>query len=296
MAIAKAVFAKNASRKELFSKNSIVVELAPNTKPVAPTTPRYLAVFRFGSVVALNVSPRELEGLVKEIKKHAVQPILSGLERKENFGVLIAKELDNTSPFDSTLHGRMPLGTTAQNGLEPVNVVTGEYCIVPELDMNGVAVISNIMAQTVALDSYNDMVDDLLANFARINTTVTKTGSITATDKNFLFRIVAQNNSIVIDMISRVRLKDRSDISWSMTKLEKIHYGLKDEFEIDDRFDQIEFKLNLIHQNAKFFVEVLQHQKTNSLEWIIVVLIGLECILMCVDMSGMGEALFHRLF
>lgn len=70
---------------------------------------------------------------------------------------------------------------------------------------------------------------------------------------------------------------------------------MKEEFEIDDRFDQIEFKLNLIQQNAKFLLQVLQHQKTNSLEWIIVVLIGVECVLMCVDMSGMGESMMGSL-
>jgi hypothetical protein len=60
--------------------------------------------------------------------------------------------------------------------------------------------------------------------------------------------------------------------------------------EIDDRFENIEFKLNLIQQNAKFFLEVLHHQKSNNLEWIIAILILLECILMCIEMSGLGEA------
>ena len=148
------------------------------------------------------------------------------------------------------------------------------------------------MAQTVALDSYNDTVDELLANFGKINSTVTKTGSFSAADKTFLFKTVAQNNSIFIDMISRVRLKDRSETAWNLVKYEKIHYDMKEEFEIDARFDHIEFKLNLIQKNAKFFLEVLQHQKSNSLEWIIVVLIGVECVIMCVDMSGMGQTMF----
>jgi hypothetical protein len=60
--------------------------------------------------------------------------------------------------------------------------------------------------------------------------------------------------------------------------------------EIDDRFENIEFKLNLIQQNAKFFLEVLHHQKSNNLEWIIAILILAECILMCIEMSGLGES------
>lgn len=57
---------------------------------------------------------------------------------------------------------------------------------------------------------------------------------------------------------------------------------------IESRFDHIEFKLNLIAQNAKFFLEILHNQKTNTLEWIIIVLITFECALMILDMSGMG--------
>jgi hypothetical protein len=65
--------------------------------------------------------------------------------------------------------------------------------------------------------------------------------------------------------------------------------------ELNDRFENIEFKLDLIQKNAKFFLEVLHHQKANNLEWIIVILILAECILMCVEMSGNGEALFRSI-
>jgi len=53
--------------------------------------------------------------------------------------------------------------------------------------------------------------------------------------------------------------------------------------------------LNLIQQNAKFFLQVLASQKSNNLEWIIVFLILAECILMCVEMSGLGGTLFQSL-
>jgi len=258
-----------------FGKNSFVAELSP-----VRNRPRYVAVYRFGSVVAFNVSPDDLSQWIEVIrrKKNCTNPARIGNERKENFGIMIQDVSEYASIVD-----------------DGAQVVTGDYCIVPVLDMNGVAVISTIMAQTVALDKYNDTVDNLLATFAGINANVSKTGTFTQAEKDYLFRTVAQNNSIFIDMISRVRLKDRSDTAWNLVKYENIHYGMKDEFEIDDRFDQIDFKLNLIQQNAKFFLDMLQHQKSNSLEWTIVVLILLECVLMCVEMSGMGEPLFRRI-
>jgi uncharacterized Rmd1/YagE family protein len=229
------VLTHSVIRKQLFGKNSIVVQLPPHSE--RDLTPRYVAVFRFGSVVFLNVSPPEIAQLVRDIKKYAKEPVPAGFERKESFGILVQPDrlLEETqTEEESTL--------TSTSTSTPT--VTGDYCIVPELDMNGVAVISNIMGQTVALDTYNDTVDDLLANFAAINSTVAKTGKFTSTDKDSLFKTVAQNNSIFIDMISKIRIKDRSETAWSITKYDRIHYGLKSEFELDERFDQIEYKLS----------------------------------------------------
>lgn len=70
---------------------------------------------------------------------------------------------------------------------------------------------------------------------------------------------------------------------------------MRSEFEIDSRFENIEFKLNLIQQNAKFFLEMLNDKKSNSLEWTIIVLILFECILMIMEMSGLGPKLFKEI-
>ena len=52
----------------------------------------------------------------------------------------------------------------------------------------------------------------------------------------------------------------------------------------------------MIQQNAKFFLEVMSAQKSNTLEWVIIVLISFECALMILDMSGWGEQLLSGLF
>lgn len=234
-------------------------------------SPTFFAIYPYGSLVFFNMAETETQTILKKVQAFTRPPLFN---RQEYFGVVVTKDLD-TKSMDTDHH----------------STVTGDYCMVPELEWNGVVVISNILAQSVALDSYADKVDELLGNFAKINSSVATTGNLT--DKNTLFKTVAQNNSIFIEMISKMRILDRSDTAWNLIKYESMHYGLKDEFEIDDRFENIEFKLNLIEKNAKFFLEVIHHQKSSNLEWIIVVLILLECILMCVEMSGTGEVLFQ---
>ena len=128
----------------------------------------------------------------------------------------------------------------------------------------------------------------------KINTKVTLEGNLTTVDRDKMIRAVSQNNTIFL-RLTKVGIKDRVDTAWNLSQYENVSEGMREEFDIDRRFDHIEFKLNLIQQNAKFFLEVLANQKSDSLEWIIIVLITLECVLMCVEMSGMGEALFAYL-
>lgn len=266
------VFATRGVRR-MMERLSVVVQLPPEQQPFGDEkqSARFVAVFRYGSAVFFNVSPRDIADLLWRIKQCGKDPYLSGNERKENFCVHVQPVIE-----------------------EDDDVVTGEYCVVQELNLKSVDVISNVMAQSVALDSYNDTVDELLANFESINDKVTAgEGALTTADRDQMFRAVARNNSIFIEMVSKVGLKDRSDTAWNLSQYEDIHAGMKEEFDIDQRFEHIEFKLNLIQQNAKFFLEVMAHQKSNSLEWIIIVLIMFECVLMCMEMSGAGPAFFE---
>lgn len=265
------VFATQGVRR-MIERLSVVIQLPPEQNLVeGKQSTRFVAIFRFGSAVFFNVSPRDVADLIWRIKQCGKDPYLSGNERKENFCVHVQPDILD----------------------EEEDVVTGEYCVVQELNLKSVDVISNVLAQSVALDSYNDTVDELLANFEAINEKVTAgEKSLTTKDRDQMFRAVARNNSIFIEMVSKVGLKDRSDTAWNLSQYEDIHDGMKEEFDIEQRFEHIEFKLNLIQQNAKFFLEVMAHQKSNSLEWIIIVLISFECILMCMEMSGAGPTVF----
>ncbi|KAG7348419.1 ACR COG1723 YagE family protein [Nitzschia inconspicua] len=276
------------SVRKMMERLSIVVQLEPQAEDTAA---RFVAVFRFGSVVFFNVPPRERADLLWEIKHHALSPVLSGNEQKEKFCVHVQPNLNHP---DSAVGTPDDSAAAEDEETEP-EIVTGDYCVVQELNMKAVDVISNVMAQSVALDSYNDMVDELLVDFERINKAVVVDGNLAALHREKMFRAIALNNAIFIEMVSKVGIKDRIDTAWNLSQYEEVSQGLIEEFDIEERFEHIEFKLNLIQQNAKFFLEVLAHQKSNSLEWIIIVLIMFECVLMCMEMSGVGEPFFKYL-
>ncbi len=248
------------SIRHMFSKTSLIVQLPSIMEQTSSSSssssysdvdaffhpqaqPRFIAIFRYGSIVFFNVNPKDAGRILDKIKDYSTDPIARSFERKEHFEIAISPQM--------MVHDAH---------------VTSDFATVKELNINTVAVISTVMGQTVAFDSYNDVVDELLSTFDDVNSTVKKTGNFTDMQKETLFKVVAQNNSIFIDMIAKLGIKDRSDTAWNMSQYERIHEGMKHEFEIESRFEYIEFKLNLIQQNAKFFLEILHNQKTDTLE------------------------------
>jgi len=111
--------------------------------------------------------------------------------------------------------------------MQDIAHVNADFATVKELNINNVAIVSTIMGQTVAFDSCNDTVDELLAKFESINATVKRTGNCTAMERETLFKVVAQNNSLFIEMIARLGIKDRSDTAWNLSQYENLHEGMK---------------------------------------------------------------------
>jgi Uncharacterized conserved protein len=165
--------------------------------------PRFVAIFRFGSIVFFNVSTVDSSYILEAVKKHSNDPVPRGFERKDYFEIAINPQMEDTA------------------------YVNADFATVKELNINNVAIVSAIMGQTVAFDSYNDTVDELLATFASINSNVKKTGNFTAMERETLFKVVAQNNSLFIDMIAKLGIKDRSDTAWNLSQYERLHEGLK---------------------------------------------------------------------
>ena len=216
-------FASSPPIRHVFGRTNIIIQLSPpppDCPPsLAPSVPRYIAIYRFGSVVFFNVTTSEASKLLEQIKKHSIDPIAVGFERREFFEMGLQPQLETAT-----------------------GVITADRAMVRELDMNTVGVVSNIMGrklnfvvlkgsndkhanmfvslETVALDWHNDTVDELLASFSNINTSVERTGNFSSMERNMLFQVVARNNSLFIDMVSKLGIKDRSDTAWHLSQYE----------------------------------------------------------------------------
>mmetsp|Transcript_876 Transcript_876/g.3658 ORF Transcript_876/g.3658 Transcript_876/m.3658 type:complete len:226 (-) Transcript_876:1051-1728(-) len=149
------------------------------------------------------------------------------------------------------------------------------------LDRNAVVVICTVLAQSVALDAHASKLismsrkfsaraphrrgnpagnaDRLLEMFRGFNELILNTGRIPdRMDRQQLFRLIAENNSIHADVISgsRLSLFDKTEEGWRDAKTWQLSHSLREEFEMEERYTALETKMDLIHDSSKFFMEV----------------------------------------
>ncbi|VVA94593.1 unnamed protein product [Arabis nemorensis] len=213
---------------------------------------RFMVVFQYGSAVLFNVDDNDVESYLDMVRRHA-----SGLlteMRKDDYAVkekpLLNKEM--------------------QGG--------PDYIVLKTLDTDSIRIIGSVLGQSIALDYFVSQVDKLVEEFAGINRAMEKTGTFTMHRKK-LFQLVGKANSNLADVILRVGLFDRSEIAWREARYAQIYEYLREEYEVTQRFGNLDFKLKFVEHNIHFLQEVMQNRRSDLLEWCIIFLLTVENVL-----------------
>lgn len=83
----------------------------------------------------------------------------------------------------------------------------------------------------------------MLEVFSNLNREMERTGMFTIR-KEHLFRLVAQNNILITEIITKLGLLERSDTAWKYAQYGPIWDGLRSEFELDARFQTMDLKVS----------------------------------------------------
>ncbi|CEO97164.1 hypothetical protein PBRA_005769 [Plasmodiophora brassicae] len=216
----------------------------------------YAVLYRYGAAVLYNVSDEKQTAFLDTVRVEPEHPPATVLH-SEDYALL----LQRGCPADFC-------------------DVTSDSILLDALTPNTFKVISQTLAQTVALEHAEARVATMLEVFRSMNANIERKGDFHLENKENLFKLIASNNSILTDVVSTLKILDRSEIAWRYGGQAQILWvKLREEFEISERFAAVDFKLQLVEQNTKFFLEVMHSQKSDSLEWAIIALLICEIIL-----------------
>jgi required for meiotic nuclear division protein 1 len=133
------------------------------------------------------------------------------------------------------------------------------------------------LAQSVALDYYNGIGENLLGKIKLFTHQLESTGKLKISRKNMM-RFIGMALGTQNDIAENIYIFDTHDLTWEDDDLDKLYRGLIKHFDLRVRFNEIEYTLKIIENNLTVFREILQQRESNLLEYIIIILILVEVV------------------
>jgi uncharacterized Rmd1/YagE family protein len=226
------------------SKTQVVAEYAPDKLALG---------FDFGAIVFVNVSSEERARVLGEVRRRvATEEPHPPLE--EEFLVEIAP------------------------GMTPESKVTFDRVVLSEISAPAIELISLLVAQSVAIDYYEEDLQEILVKLDKQIDFVAVKGRIPGS-RSDLTRFVARTLATKNQIIAALAVLDKPAITWEKETLDRLFRALREMLEVEERFKSLEYKLRTIQESLELFLDMQQTRHGHVLETIVVMLILLEIVM-----------------
>jgi uncharacterized Rmd1/YagE family protein len=147
--------------------------------------------------------------------------------------------------------------------------------VVGRLDAQVIRITMFCLAQSVALDAYHSISENLLTEVKEFANQLEVTGKLKISRKNMM-RFIGKALNTQNEIAENIYIFDAPELVWDDQYLDKLHQGLIKYFDLRVRFSEIEYMLRIIEDNLSVFREIIHQRESNILEYIIIVLILVE--------------------
>lgn len=206
--------------------------------------------FDFGALVFVNVSA--------ETKASILRVLDARLMREPH------------PPFEENFLVEMRDGASVEVAFDRV--------VVPALTPVTIEVIATVLAQSVALDYYDEDAQAIMNRVGTLATEIAGLGKPRGKSQD-LIRFVAQAIVSQVEIISAISLLDKPDATWEDELADKLHEKMRANLEIPERYRALEAKLHTIREANAAFLDMSSQRRMLWLEIVVVVLILLEVVM-----------------
>lgn len=186
----------------------------------------------------------------------------------------ITKQLSDGEPH-APLTEEIPIDVQPGRPVE----VRFDRVMVPELTRSVIGVVGLLLAQSAAMDYYDEDVAEILARTGAITRDLATRGRLRGRVVH-LVRFIGTCIHTRNGVIETLALFDKPDVTWEEEAIDKLFIRLREVLEIDDRFRAFEYKLRMIQDNLVLLVDLSRQRHTFWLETTVLLLILLEVIVM----------------
>ncbi len=164
----------------------------------------------------------------------------------------------------------------AKEAEEPIPV--GGPILVREFSLERLLVVSDALAKSVVLGRDEREVTnvfDTIEPFAR------ELASFGKTSRNRTDLLKLMGNALLVQhrLSGRVAVGEKPDVLWDRPDLERLYARLEDEYELSERAETLNRKLEVIADTASRLAEIVDTKRSLRLEIIVVFLIAFEIVI-----------------
>lgn len=156
-----------------------------------------------------------------------------------------------------------------------------EYLGVPKIQNFHVQILAVVLAKSVALERIESGIRKMLDVFEPIIRKL-EVGKLNIKEKR-IAELSARVLNFKFNTLSYVMLLDEPDITWNSQEASDLYRKLSKVFELSDRYDGIKAKTNTLMDIISVFNELAHQKKGDFLEWVIIILILIELIILLLD-------------
>ena len=208
----------------------------------------FVALFPYGTVVFIEVSPSEEETLV------------------QNLGDRIEGRLD--APVVAL--SEIEIGTNAR--------ISGDLITVRNLSPSSLAVVADALAKNVALTFEEAEVEKVLDVLEPFAGDLADSGRLPRNRRRML-RTVGQALRIHHRLIERVEVEERPNLLPDDDEINQLHERLADAYHLKKRAKSLSRKLDVIEVMTAALTELIDAQREIRVEALIVLLIAIEIVI-----------------
>ena len=209
----------------------------------------YLFIYRFGALVAFNLSDEILRS------------------EREKITTLIGPELER--PTSETYQVRV--GGSRDN-------VEFEHVELKKISPSNLRLIAITLGQSAALEYVEIEANRLLSESMELMERLGREGSVPLGSRSLL-KFVGSAAANRQHIISSLAIFDPPDETWTSVDSQRLFADLQQNFDIDVRFKDLDRKLSLVQDNIEILVDLSTARRSTMLEIMIVLLIVSEVIL-----------------
>ena len=226
-----------------------IINAEPLLAEMAPM--KMIGLFEFGSAVFFNMDADEISRARESLMKCAIRP--NRIISEDDFTLFFGKSTGTIEGTDR-LH-------------------------VSEFNRDYALLVSTILSRSVSIEYYETQVNNAMAKFEQIVNVLSQQGKMPGNRKDLVKR-VGFGLGVEYELAYNLSVFDDPDIIWDGgEKINELYINLKKAFDIEDRIDIIREKLSIISRSSTFIISRLESRRSNMLEWIIIILIISEIIL-----------------